>query len=413
MPTLNRPRKVGGPSLGCRVNATLSLVPGTATPPTSLAVYAYGGFHQYSDEVYGDLNRVALGALHWEPLADITMDSELPARYDHSTVLWRDRVLVVFGGHDVDGHALADVILIDLHSAHAGGDRAVRWRFARCHGVPPKGRAKHAAAIIDDMLYVSGGYDRVDGSVVVFDDLCRLNLLTGEWLEPVPFTSRYSHQLLVCGDGRLLAYGGYNAEMEPLSELAFFNPSLSATAAAAAAAAAAATSTLASGDMHFAGIFGDRLVVLVTRCVSSGHSDLVGLWSMDLPRLVWRRHAEADELAEQLAAGSWHYCVPSREGDRWWLFGAAENTDAEEYLGTVVELDLREHGVLPMPPSDIGDNLIRYRRRRRRRKRTGGSGGDTAMEGQTVSFRVHRCIIASRWPHFANMLASDTLESTR
>jgi hypothetical protein len=80
---------------------------------------------------------------------------------------------------------------------------------------------------------------------------------------------------------------------------------------------------------------------------------------MDLPRLTWQRHAEADELAEQLAAGSWHYAVPSKEGDRWWLFGAAENTDAEEYLGTVVELDLREHGVLPMPPSDIGDNLVR------------------------------------------------------
>jgi hypothetical protein len=41
-------------------------------------------------------------------------------------------------------------------------------------------------------------------------------------------------------------------------------------------------------------------------------------------------------------------------------------------------------------------------------------GGDTATQSQQIaSFRVHKCIIASRWPHFANMLASDTLEPTQ
>ncbi|KAI9597181.1 hypothetical protein BDF19DRAFT_436130 [Syncephalis fuscata] len=502
MPTLSKPRRVGGPALGCRVNSTLTLVPETAaltntrgmapmpshrhtksgsnaghSTPMSLVIYAYGGFHQYSDEVYGDLHRLTLDPLCWEPLMvrsdvdhgsvrhqhaidDTLMDNDLPARYDHTTLLWRDRVLVVFGGHDLDGHALSDTLLIDLNT-HPEGDSIARWRFAECHGSLPMGRAKHAAAIIDDILYVSGGYRHANGTASVLGDLCRLNLLTGEWLEPVVFTARYSHQLLVCDDGRLLAYGGYNSEMEALSELAFFDPSISSISYVAEEALVddqlsispeqqqqhqqhqqqqqqnhhqqqqqqqQITRVFVQGDQapgksgqHFAGIFGDRLVVLVTRCVSSGHSDLVGLWSLDLPRLVWRRHAEADELAEQLAAGSWHYAVPSHEGDRWWLFGAAENTDAEEYLGTVVELDLREHGVLPMPPSDIGDNLISMLNDARFADFTItaldtsaiGESSDEDMMGQIVSFRVHRCIIASRWPHFANMLASDTLEATQ
>ncbi|KAI8055947.1 hypothetical protein BDF22DRAFT_653653 [Syncephalis plumigaleata] len=465
-------------------------------------MYTYGGFHQYSDEVYCDVNRLTLetyiGNHLWcvQMLANLikrrckriiiiicnssnqqqqqqqqqhlhnqsstgeqmNIDDGMPALYDHTTSLWRDKVLVVFGGHDLEGCALSDIILIDLNTSN---DNIVRWRFAYCHGSLPGPRAKHAAAIIEDTLYVSGGYARVNGSVEVYNDLCRLNLLTGEWLEPVPFTARYSHQLLVCNDGRLLAYGGYNADMEPLSELTFFDPSvldaahldgdmlLGLTTAAADVEQQTPQSQSQSqshhqqqqqsqqvirvyvqGDQapgrsgqHFAGIFGDRLVVLVTRCVSSGHSDLVGLWSMDLPRLTWQRHAEADELAEQLAAGSWHYAVPSKEGDRWWLFGAAENTDAEEYLGTVVELDLREHGVLPMPPSDIGDNLVSMLNDPRfadftitavgKSRGDGGEAATTQGQGQMASFRVHKCIIASRWPHFANMLASDTLESTQ
>ncbi|RKP05968.1 hypothetical protein THASP1DRAFT_19080 [Thamnocephalis sphaerospora] len=411
MPSLNRPRHADGPALGCRVNATLTLVPATRCGGNQLApaVYAYGGFHQYSDEVYGDLHRLTLDPLRWESVSafgeptagNSTSDDGvsrgiglgLPARYDHAAALWRERMLVVFGGHDEEGRYQADTLLSDV-GQDAG---AVRWHTLACHGQVPGGRAKHAVAIAGDIFYVSGGYVSAGdaGNAGLNGDLCRLDLRTGEWLKPVPFVTRYSHQLLVCTDGRLLAYGGYNAEVEPISELAFFDSSASEGEQVTYVQVRSEQAPDPSGQ-HFAGVYGDQLAVLVTRCLSYGHSDLFGLWSLDLRRLTWRRHAEADELAEQLAAGSWHYAVPSTSGDRWWLFGAAGDQDADEYLGAVVELDLREHGVIPMPASDIGQNLT--------------TRLPDAQTTPASSFRVHRCILAARWPHFANMLASGAQE---
>jgi hypothetical protein len=419
LPSLSRPRNVAGPALGCRVNATLVFLPGTTHPNNQIepSIYAYGGFHQYNDEVYGDLHRLTLDPLCWHPVSAIrstnstnTSSGGLPARYDHAAALWKEQILVVFGGHDEDCHYHSDVLITDLTQSLD----TVKWDVMTCHGYIPEGRAKHAVAIVGDIFYVSGGYvaNTDTGDSTLNGDLCRLDLKTGEWLKPIPFVTRHSHQLLVCSDGRLLAYGGYNAEVEPISELGFFDPRAPEGEQVTCVQIRSDQAPGPSGQ-HFAGIYGDQLAVLVTRCLGYGHSDLFGLWSLDLQRLTWRRHAEADELAERLATGSWHYAVPSTNGDRWWLFGSSNDQDADEYLGAVVELDLREHGVISMPAIEISQQLVSVLGDERFSDFTIIATGKPISSDEPVkdTFKVHRCILTARWPHFAHILSSNTQEA--
>lgn len=76
--------------------------------------------------------------------------------------------MLVYGGENEHRAYLSDVIIFDLQTAH--------WTQPELSGNPPKGRARHAAVIHDEKLYILRGIIGHDSYVL--NDICYLDLKT-------------------------------------------------------------------------------------------------------------------------------------------------------------------------------------------------------------------------------------------
>ncbi|KAM6111677.1 LOW QUALITY PROTEIN: multiple epidermal growth factor-like domains protein 8 [Phoenicopterus ruber ruber] len=169
-----------------------------AVLPRAGALYVFGGL---------DLNR-ALGDLvvynfttnRWSQL-ELT---PAPApRHSHVAVCWRD-ALVLSGGELAGGALARDVWVLD---PLAGGWRELRPQ----NGTRPPGLAGHAAALVDDWLYVFGGRTAED---VFSSQLFRFHLETWGWERVVPWGGKppaaAGHSMVFHPPSRtLLVYGGH------------------------------------------------------------------------------------------------------------------------------------------------------------------------------------------------------------
>ena len=71
-----------------------------------------------------------------------------------------------FGGHG-DAHDFNDTWSFNISTR--------KWTELECTGSIPSPRASHAAALIDDVMYVFGGFTKDD---TILGDLTALNLLS-------------------------------------------------------------------------------------------------------------------------------------------------------------------------------------------------------------------------------------------
>ena len=126
----------------------------------------------------------------------------------HSASLWQGDKLLVFGGENEHRIFLTDVIIFEIKSA--------QWAVPDITGPVPRGRARHAAVIHDDKLYVSGGMGGMESTVL--DDICYLDLKTWTWSRAWKFVPRYDHASWVW-NGRLWIFGGINRDKERMSEI--------------------------------------------------------------------------------------------------------------------------------------------------------------------------------------------------
>ncbi|KAF9185889.1 hypothetical protein BGZ51_002350 [Haplosporangium sp. Z 767] len=409
-----------------------------------LRLYVFGGFHQYTDAVNNDLYRLDVESMQWEKL--VYTKGEPPSkRNDHSASLWGDDRIVIFGGSDERNQFCNDV-----HVLHV---RTLTWETPEVGGVIPTGRVKHAATIVDNKLYVSGGCLDQEG-VVTLDLLC-LDLLTWEWEEPMDFVPQYTH-LLFEYRGKLFAYGGYNEEMDRTGVIAYMD--LETNQVTKISVSNEIAPNIAA--QQFSQVCGHHLVVVISQGLRYELQKFTGgIWTLDLDCFQWTKHDDWKILGEN---HTWHYFSMERDGEQFYLIG--DVNDSDEYFKQVLTIDLREYGSFQEQPMTIGNDLGRllqdqleladfriictgtdaqanaavqgvgpfsgyyppsdssgdhdmmidshpFIQNQRIRSQRHTPASSRASSPQQEPILCHKLILMARWPHFASMVQSGMLEA--
>ncbi|KAF2638246.1 hypothetical protein P280DRAFT_431411 [Massarina eburnea CBS 473.64] len=388
-----RPRLIStvGAKPACLVNASVTYVGDDK-------IYAFGGFDQFTDEVYNHVLRLNLATRQWNLVDNY---GDIPGvRMGHTACLWGGDKLLVFGGENEHRQHLSDIVIFDLKTSH--------WRQPETHGFTPRGRARHSAVIYDDKLYISGGQT---GHDTVLDDICFLDLKTWTWSRSWKFVPRYDHASWIW-NGRIWIFGGINEDMEKNNEIWWLDlrgspgfesamtygsgdrqlvtarhrfPALSSgpqlatgsTGYTANSSVQSYPSVLSSrlpaiapgsisslkfhsspnlpsqaSGMHFHAFSSGCMLDFVTPAELSCETSLS---SLELDTLRWQKLADGKELYNPNFR--WHYCTMNTEGTHAWLLGSPAEAAADgngvspgEYLSDVLAIDLRKYGI---PGNDL------------------------------------------------------------
>ena len=346
---------------------------------------------------YGDIPGVRMGKhITLRPLR-----SESYSTPGHTACLWQGNKLLVYGGENEHREYLSDLVIYDVNTSH--------WTQPDIRGPIPKGRARHAAAVYDDKLFVVGGL--AGSETYTLDEICYLDLRTWTWSRSWSFVARFDHSTWTWG-GRIWVFGGLGPDMERTGELLsldlksspafrsvpahgisestadrpgpsprshFGHYSQQQSIAASSSGYAANSSSvqvrnaslvakpLAPGAIsstkflsgpnvpspalgtHFHAYSSGALIDFITPGGTIRPSEC-GLSAFELSNQQWQRLADGPEIFDP--SYRWHYCAVNEDGTKAWLLGCAiessENGAAnfEEYLSDVVTLDLREFGLL-------------------------------------------------------------------
>ncbi|KAK4543927.1 hypothetical protein LTR36_004701 [Oleoguttula mirabilis] len=374
----------------CLVNASVTYVGNDM-------IYAFGGFDQYTDEVYNHVLKLNLNARQWSLVDNY---GDIPGvRMGHTSCLWQGDKLLVYGGENEHRIHLSDVVIFDIKTAH--------WTQPDINGPIPRGRARHSAVIHDDKLFVCGGMSGGDNAVL--DDICFLDLKTWTWSRTWRFVPRYDHSSWVWG-GKIWVSGGMGEEMERTNELWWLDfrgtpafeggpsygimgsddtrplseryhsygfaagqtPALGSTGYAANTAVQSNSATqiqrsppIAPGAIssvkfisspnlpiqnvgtHFHVFSSGCMLDFVTPATNMPLE--TSLSALDLDTLRWQKLADGKDLFSPTYR--WHYCCLDADGTHAWLLGCPRevrggNGEAEEYLSDVLPIDLRKFGLL-------------------------------------------------------------------
>ncbi|KAI9699931.1 MAG: hypothetical protein M1820_006993 [Bogoriella megaspora] len=374
----------------CLVNASVTYVGNNK-------IYAFGGFDQYTDEVYNHVLKLDLNARQWSLVDNY---GDIPGvRMGHTANLWHGDKLLVYGGENEHRSYLSDVIIFDLKTAN--------WTQPELSGPPPRGRARHSAVIHDDKLFILGGLTGNEN--VVLDDLCYLDLKTWTWSRSWRFVPRYDHSCWVW-EGRIWVFGGIGEDMDRASEIWWWdfrgtqtfdnqlvfgsserqtqqprystiqypqptnppvpnggyaansssvqtNPGQHGPRMAPAAPGSISSLRFVSSPNLPPQTYGSHFHVFTSGClldfltpatVISSATD-TSLSMLDLDTLRWSRLADGKDLFP--SNYRWLYCAMNEEGTHAWLLGCPteptrDNGNAEEYLSDVLPIDLRKLGLL-------------------------------------------------------------------
>ena len=316
--------------------------------------------------------------------------------------MWQGDKLLIYGGENEHRDYLSDVVIFDLKTAH--------WTQPEIRGPIPKGRARHAAAVHDDKLFIVGGLTGTE--TYTLDEICYLDLKTWTWSRSWSFVGRFDHSTWIWG-GRIWVFGGLGPDMERTGELWWLDlksspafktapehgtvesPHPSRTApsprpgfaqynqpqpmatgtsgytANSSSVQVRATSMvpkpIAPGAIssmrfvsgpsvpsqalgtHFHVYSSGSLLDFVTPAGTIRPSEC-NLSALELDALQWQKLVEGPEIFDP--GYRWHYCAINEDGTKAWLLGCANDlpengTGAfEEYLSDVLPLDLRRYGLL-------------------------------------------------------------------
>jgi hypothetical protein len=375
----------------CLVNASVTYVGNDC-------IYAFGGFDQYTDEVYNHVLKLNLNARQWSLVDNY---GDIPGvRMGHTACLWKGNKLLVYGGENEHRIHLSDVVIFDIESAH--------WTQPETHGPIPRGRARHSAVIHDDKLFVCGGMSGNDNGVL--DDICFLDLKTWTWSRTWKFVPRYDHATWVWG-GKIWVSGGMSEEMERTSEIWWLdfrgspafeggptygvngsdesralspafsgagfgggsqlygsngyaansssvqsnsatqiqrNPPVAPGAISSVKFISSPNLPIQSVGTHFHVFSSGCMLDFVTPATNMPLE--TSLSALDLDTLRWQRLADGKDLFAP--SYRWHYCCLNADGTHAWLLGCPRelrgggNGEAEDYLSDVLPVDLRKFGLL-------------------------------------------------------------------
>ncbi|KAI9013213.1 hypothetical protein BC832DRAFT_590168 [Gaertneriomyces semiglobifer] len=332
------PRKTSGATIlpSSLIAASCTFVPGDKDGK----VFVFGGFHNFTDDVYNDLYMLSLGTNAWRRLDHIKGHWPAP-RHSHSATLWKNDKLIIFGGRDANDQCLDDMWILDLSRmawekpALSSGDKSYL----------PGRRVKHSACISEDQryLYLTGGQADDDGPVL--SSLHSLDLHTMTWLPPCRFTARHSH-FSCTYENKLFVYGGMGANLIRTSAIECINLQ-SQTVTCTEVTSSAAPPML---GQQFVQQFGYMLIVIVTSCfkpASTSDTDS-GMWTLDLRTNDWT-HLTPSYRPSPLA---WHFhASPPSTHDSILLLGC--DTDDETNTTESWLIPLSSLGLVLMPPSSF------------------------------------------------------------
>lgn len=406
----NSPIKSRSPVDGYRPKVTRTLgqrpaclVNASVTYCGNNQIYAFGGFDQYTDEVYNHVLKLDLVSHQWSLVDNY---GDIPGvRMGHTATLYGSDKLLVFGGENEHRHYLSDLIIFDLKTAH--------WTQPHVSGPAPKGRARHAAVLHEDKLFIIGGITGHDNYVL--DDICYLDLKTFTWSRSWRFVGRFDHSVYIWGD-RIWVFGGMGEDMDKIGDLWWLDLkgspafetaphmgmfdratgtsrvvgsprqpySLGQSGAVGTSGYAANSRTqqvnppsfqmktyapLAPGTIssikfvggpnipsqgsgiHFHVYSSGTLLDFVTPAATITSKEC-SLSALDLTTLRWQKLAEGREIFK--SGYRWHYCTMNEDGTKAWLLGCPTDPAAtdlgpngfEEYLSDIMEIDLRRYGFL-------------------------------------------------------------------
>jgi Kelch motif protein/BTB/POZ domain-containing protein len=292
---------------------------------------------------------------------------------------------------------LSDVIVFNVETA--------TWTQPKIQGPSPRGRARHAAVIHDDKLWISGGMTGADSCVL--DDICYLDLKTWSWSKSWKFIPRYDHTTWFWNE-KMYAFGGLGEDMEKSSELWWMDlrksPLLSYTRhdaldrrspsskpnsnrletsysnnlAVVHTANSGSVQTAASANTYRSAVVNPSpgpvsMIKFISspdlysqnhaqhfHVYTSGYlldfvtpADLMietGLAALDLETLKWHKLAEGKDIFN--INYQWHYCTMNQDGTQTWLLGYApepsshRQDNTEELLSDVLHIDLEKLGII-------------------------------------------------------------------
>ncbi|RKU44572.1 hypothetical protein DL546_003757 [Coniochaeta pulveracea] len=340
-------------------------------------IYAFGGFDQYTDEVYNHVLRLDLVSHQWTLVDNY---GDIPGvRMGHTATLYKGDKLLVFGGENEHRTYLSDLIIFDLKTAH--------WTQPQVSGPIPKGRARHAAVLHEDKLFIVGGITGHDNYVL--EDICYLDLKTFTWSRSWRFVGRFDHSAYIWGD-RVWVFGGLNEDLDKSSDIWWLdlkgNPAFdSAPHVVVGASGYAANSRTAQVNppsfhlksyappapgavsaLRFVGgsnvpsqmvgshfhVYSSGMLLDFATPMATSASKECSLSALDLGTLRWQKLAEGREIFK--TGYRWHYCTMNDDGTKAWLLGCPIDPGAvdltgngmEEYLSDIMEIDLRRYGFL-------------------------------------------------------------------
>ncbi|RKF74783.1 hypothetical protein GcC1_082018 [Golovinomyces cichoracearum] len=414
MPTSSLKGRLGTDGYRPKITRTLGhrpacLVNASLTYCGNNQIYAFGGFDQYTDEVYNHVLRLDMVSYQWSLVDNY---GDIPGvRMGHTATLYKGEKLLIFGGENEHRTYLADLIIFDLKTAH--------WTQPAVNGPLPKGRARHAAVLHENKLFIMGGITGLNNYVL--EDICYLDLETFTWSRAWKFVGRFDHSAYIWDD-KVWVFGGMGEEMDKIGDIwwldlkgnpAFDSPpnlgfldrnspssrisgssraqlfSLAPTTAIGSSGYAANSSSaqvnvpsfqltstppIAPGTIssirfhsgpdipsqgtgtHFHVYTSGTLIDLITPGSTLPLQEC-SLYSLDLDSLRWQKLAEGRDTFR--SGFRWHYCTTNDDGTKAWLLGCPMDPAGteigaggfEEYLSDIMEVDLRKYGV-------IGNNIL-------------------------------------------------------
>lgn len=313
-------------------------------------------------------------------------------------------------------------------------------------GPIPKGRARHAAVLHEDKLFIIGGITGHNNYVL--DDICYLDLKTFTWSRAWRFVGRFDHQAFIWGD-RMWVFGGLSEDAEKVGDVYWLDlkgtpafdtppvydswdrriartgasrqnamgsspavgssgyaansssaqvnpPSFLLTSSVPVAPGSISSLKFVSGPnipsqgsgMHFHVYTSGTLLDFVTPAVTITPADC-SLSSLDLDTLRWQKLAEGREIFR--SGYRWHYCTMNEDGTKAWLLGCPTDptsTDLgpngfEEYLSDIMEIDLRRYGLL-------GNDLAKNQGQDIKQSFSGHSGRNTPQPSKGLGADLAR-----------------------
>ncbi|CAO3668176.1 unnamed protein product [Rhizopus stolonifer] len=382
----SQPVRTTGERLASLVGASLTTV--------GDAVYVFGGFDQYSDDIFNKLYKLEYKETHWTQV--IYTKGEPPTkRHDHSATLWHQDKLIIFGGNSEEDKYFNDIVVLDL--------KTLTWHHPETHGLIPEGRIRHSATIFEDRLYIAGGL-HADTMSRFANSLLVLNLLTWEWETPLMFLRRSQHMSFVYNK-RLFVYGGLREDMSRSNDLTFIDLCRPESITHLDIVSNESPSLLFG--QRFAQLCDDQLVVLVTVPFREAVIDAptTGLWTLDLSCMQW----QCRELGARYETCSWH-CFSMTENDKYFYLLGTNEDEPEEFYSMVLRVDLEEVGVVPVPPPHLGKDLMRLLDGEKKDLETNFTICSSS-EPEEPGISVHCLILMARWPYFVNMWESGMSET--